>query len=555
LQRLDDELVLELGPNADAHALLDTLTSAGNVLDGWALSHFLESSTAVMRPVLERQTSSSDLYSRLDNAPELNWSGPTFVTAGGGAKVTISDEIIVALRPGVEPEQFFNQGYTEVKRISGTAQQYVANLQSGGPLAVLSLANSLQSDPQVSFASPNMYTDIRTALIPNDPLFSNQWHLHNTGQTGATADADPDLPEAWDATTGNDEITIAILDDGVQTDHPDLNIFVNTGETPGNGVDDDGNGWVDDVNGWDFRNSDNNPNPVSPLDNHGTAMAGVAGAVGNNATGVTGAAQNVRIMPVKIARNGVFGNSATIASGIYYAAGRTENGEGTWNSADILSNSWVGGAPDAAITAAFDWAGTSGRGGLGAASFAASGNGASGYRQFNLGIGGGNWLFESRYEKNDESVGGDDTVWLGNVRLPEGSIERFDSLGLPSGWSSTGSAPWSVVDDPAHTYGTGRYAAKAGTIGHSQVTTLRSPTVNVPSTSTLTFQSWVSSEGDESDSLFVYASNDGGSSYNGPFFVASGVPTTTSTASYPASLASTIAVGASTDFDYRSDYS
>ena len=554
LQRLTDEQILRFAPATDVDALLDSLTSSGDALDGWAVSHFLDHDTVVMRHVSAGQAGTSETFNPFSSVPEVQWSAPVFVTAGGGAKVTVTDEIIVALRPGVDPAHFFAGGYTGFQRIAGTPDQYVATVQSGGPLAVLALADSLRSDPQVGFASPNMYTDLRTALIPNDPLFGGQWHLHNTGQTGGTADADPDLPEAWDTTTGDGDITIAVLDDGVQTNHPDLSIFINGGETAGNGVDDDGNGWIDDVNGWDFRNGDNDPNPGSALDNHGTAMAGIAGAVGDNSTGVSGAAQGVRIMPVKIARNGIFGNSATIASGIYYAAGRTENGSGTWNSADILSNSWVGGAPDATVTAAFDWASTNGRGGLGAASFAAAGNSASGYRQFSLGVGGGNWLFEWRYEKNDELVSGADTVWLGNVRFPEGSTERFDSLGLPTGWTSFGSAPWSVVDDPAHTYGTGRYAAKAGTIGHSQVSTLRSPTFSVPAAASLTFDYWTSSE-DESDPLFVYASDDGGGSYNGPFLVGSGVPTTASNASYPASLASTIAVGASTDFDYRSDYS
>src|SRR5262249_59758544 len=134
--------------------------------------------------------------------------------------------------------------------------------------------------------------------------------------------------------------------------------------------------------------------------------------------------------------------------------------------ADVLNNSWGGGSPHSTLTAAFDWANSSGRGGLGAPTYAASGNAASGYGGYSMtGFTSGDWIIEWRYVKNASISSGSDTVWLGNVTLPNGSRERFDTTGLPTGWSTSGSASWSVVDDPAHTYGTGRYAAKAGTIG------------------------------------------------------------------------------------------
>ena len=121
---------------------------------------------------------------------------------------------------------------------------------------------------------------------------------------------------------------------------------MNVDEIPGNGIDDDANGRVDDVNGWDFHDGDNNPNPtLSGVDgdNHGTAVAGVAGATGNNSTGVTGAAQRVQIMPIKIFLGSSFAGSSKVAEAIYYAAGRTADGLGTWRGADILNNSWKSG--------------------------------------------------------------------------------------------------------------------------------------------------------------------------------------------------------------------
>ena len=149
--------------------------------------------------------------------------------------------------------------------------------------------------PKVEAAGPNYY--IRASLSPNDTSFSNQWALNNTGQTvnltTGTSDADIDAPEAWDASTGSSSVVIALLDTGMDLDNEDLsgNLWVNGGETAGNGIDDDGNGRVDDVNGWDFVNSDNDPEDDDVSTSHGTFMSGIIGAVGNNArvyAGLTG---------------------------------------------------------------------------------------------------------------------------------------------------------------------------------------------------------------------------------------------------------------------------
>ena len=92
--------------------------------------------------------------------------------------------------------------------------------------------------------------------------FGAQWTLSNAGLNGATASADLKAPGAWATTTGNPNIVIAIIDDGVEINHPDLaaNIFSNPGEIS-NGGDDDGNGYNDDLRGWDFFTDDNDPNP------------------------------------------------------------------------------------------------------------------------------------------------------------------------------------------------------------------------------------------------------------------------------------------------------
>ena len=159
-------------------------------------------------------------------------------------------------------------------------------------------------DPNVEYAEPNYYRHL-TAIIPNEGMFPNLWGLHNTGQevngSSGTPDADIDAPEAWDITTGSSDVIIAVIDSGVDYNHPDLsaNIWINSGEIGGNGIDDDGNGYIDDTRGWNFFNNENN-NDVMDTRGHGTCVAGIIGAIGNNSVGVTGVCWRAQIMPVRI---------------------------------------------------------------------------------------------------------------------------------------------------------------------------------------------------------------------------------------------------------------
>ncbi len=151
--------------------------------------------------------------------------------------------------------------------------------------------------------------------------------------------------------------------------------------------------------------------------------------------------------------------------------------------------------------------------------------------------------------------------------MPDGTTQRFDAPGpnLPTGWSTSGNASWTVVDDPAHAYGTGRYVARAGTILNSQSSNLRSPTITVGANGgVLSYSVWNSSEYGK-DGLHFYVSYNGGAFVEQdqfqnpndpyPYTFFSGVPNLTTAVQYPASLSSTIAVGASSDWDYRSMYS
>jgi subtilisin family serine protease len=175
---------------------------------------------------------------------------------------------------------------------------------------------SLRSNPAVAYFEPD--AAIQGEQTPDDPLFTAQWALHNTGQDGGTAGADIAGPAAWNLSTGNRDIVVAVVDSGVDLTHPDLtaNIWTNPGEVAGNGRDDDSDGFADDVHGWDFHN--NGPNPMDD-NGHGTHVAGILGAAGNNGTGIAGVAWSVSIMPLKFLDENNQGSTADAVRAINYA--------------------------------------------------------------------------------------------------------------------------------------------------------------------------------------------------------------------------------------------
>lgn len=159
----------------------------------------------------------------------------------------------------------------------------------------------LKKSPNVVYAEPN-YMVSANAI---DPFYTNLWGLENKGQAVngyyGKSGIDINARTAWGVTKGSSDVVIAVIDTGVDINHPDLksNIFVNKNEIQNNGIDDDYNGYIDDVSGWDFYNNDNTVYDSPDVDDHGTHVAGTIAAQGDNGTGIKGVAPLVKILPLK----------------------------------------------------------------------------------------------------------------------------------------------------------------------------------------------------------------------------------------------------------------
>jgi subtilisin family serine protease len=182
------------------------------------------------------------------------------------------------------------------------------------------------------------------ALVPDDFLLGQQWYLETI-----------EASTAWDHVTGSSEVIVAILDSGVDINHLDLveNIWINEDEIDGDGIDNDDNGFIDDIYGWDFVES--NPDPQAKnLENvsdhvisHGTVVAGVIGATGNNRLGIAGLAWDVSLMPLRIVAEDGSGSSYDVRQAIKYAVN---------NGADIINLSLTSSTTDQDLFNTIQWA-------------------------------------------------------------------------------------------------------------------------------------------------------------------------------------------------------
>ena len=171
------------------------------------------------------------------------------------------------------------------------------------------LIAQLKADPEIATAEPNYLRRLSATIAPDDTEFPKLWGLKNTGQTvnitAGTSGVDTRFTEAWRLAKPNPgEVVIGILDSGVDITHPDLapNLWTNPGEIPGDGIDNDANGRIDDIHGFDFAS---NTGQLSDSGNHGTHVAGIAAAVGRNASGVIGVGFKAKLLPLKASNDGL----------------------------------------------------------------------------------------------------------------------------------------------------------------------------------------------------------------------------------------------------------
>jgi subtilisin family serine protease len=223
--------------------------------------------------------------------------------SGGQGATYVAGEVIVRFKSdiGADSRRAVRQAegaeFKQSARLTESAQ--LLRLEPG--VAVGSAVAAFEQRPEVLYAQPNF---IREALAkPNDPFFQQLWGLHNVGQVvngdrPGTRDADIDAPKAWKLTTGSSAVTAAIIDSGIQYDHPDLAANIS------------------DLPGVDFAAGDFDPRDEF---GHGTHVAGIVAARGNNGIGVVGASWVTELLPVRVLDAEGFGTEINVANGITYA--------------------------------------------------------------------------------------------------------------------------------------------------------------------------------------------------------------------------------------------
>ena len=292
-------------------------------------------------------TANEQAVTRLKQQGRVAFAAPLFSSCG--ETVGIIPEIVVRMVPGTEMEELAalceKVDCQIAKRMEFTEQEYLLEVLGPDAEAVFAAVGQLSQAACVEWACPNTAFQpnpgdqvvpddgagdprLRIAsagedanipgVFPNDEYFPMQWHLHNTGQSGGTPGADIRAPEAWEITTGDPNIVVAVLDCGVDASHPDL---INNL-----------------VAGYDFYENDAFPDPalVQAANLHGTACAGLVAAQGNNSIGVTGVTWNCKVMPIRAGSVSADGTWHTTTEADTATAIRWSADHG----ADVLSNSW-----------------------------------------------------------------------------------------------------------------------------------------------------------------------------------------------------------------------
>jgi|GEM_PF-4227968 len=257
-----------------AASQLDIVSTEETGVDGWLLAttHARPGGTGAVNRQLEQ----------LLESPAVEFASPVFLLPSGGW-MTVTPDILIRLKAdadanalGVLSSVAISGDVTD-ENFAGMNRAFRVRSAARSGFDVLAEANRLARDPRVEWAEPDMQATVVTDLSPNDPGWSYLWGLNNTGQSGGTVDIDMDCDLAWDISTGDPSVKVLVLDDGVDLQHPDLNI----------------------AGGADFTGHGTAGGPYNQCDNHGTAVAGCISAVVNNGLGTIGAAPGCRVLAAK----------------------------------------------------------------------------------------------------------------------------------------------------------------------------------------------------------------------------------------------------------------
>ena len=292
----------------------------------------------------DNNLSITDYYNQIElykNFPNTIIVSPSYLTKEG-VNIGLSNNFYVKLKSKNDVDILYNKAKELNVEVLGYNKYmplwFTLSIKSPQKLNALNLSNIFYESGLFESTEPAfIYKNLQNS---NDPYFNDQWTLKNTGQSGGNTGVDIDIEEAWNITTGGN-VKVAVLDQGIEMNHPDLqsNIY-------GNGFD-----------------AQTNTTPSQVRGSHGTACAGIIGAVKDNNIGIAGVAPSSNLISVSVSFSGT--TIQMLANGINWAV---ENG------ADVISNSWGGGAPSPLFDDAIDNAFTNGRNGLGCVVVFSSGN-------------------------------------------------------------------------------------------------------------------------------------------------------------------------------------
>jgi RHS repeat-associated protein len=276
---------------------------------------------SVAAPLLPRSVAATNDSHKPAPAPAA--ASPAAAPAQNSRRAR-AGEVIIRFREGVsdaEATEFLRgKGARRGRKLRGASRIERVELPAGQePAAAVA---ELQQNPAVELVEPNYLLTkdaVQTGEVtPDDPRFAEQWALKNTGQSGGAVAADVHAPTAWQQTTGALRTVVAVIDGGIDFTHPDLqnNAWVNPRERAANNRDDDRDGFVDDLNGWDWITDSA---AVHDGQGHGTAVAGIIAAEGNNGIGMTGVMWQASLMSLRVLDETGTGDVASAVEAIDYA--------------------------------------------------------------------------------------------------------------------------------------------------------------------------------------------------------------------------------------------